>query len=379
MVNLLVFLAILSILVMIHELGHYLVAKMLGIRVEEFAFGLPLTRPLFKIRLGETDWAFYPLLLGGFVRMYGEEREPEGMKASEKKRSFWNRSAGSRLAVIAAGVVMNVLLAIVGFVALYRALGVPEKSVNRVTVEQVISGSPAEKAGIKVGDRLVAVEGTSIDKIEDYSRLVKSWAGLKTHVTFERGEVMILMEGYYEKSKTTFTVEMVPRKDPPANEGSTGVAIDVYPYIVAKKCETGIVSCSKLSVEAGFKTTKIWILRVYEGLRSMGGGIAAGEVPKDVAGPIGVFQIVALVLKQGFWPLVELLAVLSINLAVFNFLPIPALDGGRALFVILEVIFRRRIPSEVERRANSWGFAVLLALMAAASFQDVIRLGWFGK
>lgn len=375
MVNLLVFLAVLSVLVMIHELGHLLVAKLLGIRVEEFAFGLPLTKPLFKVGIGETQLAFYPLLLGGFVRLYGEEKDVQ----NDKKRSFWNRSAGQRLAVIAAGVVMNVVLAIAGFMALYNALGVPEKIVDKVTVDEVKFGTPADKAGIRAGDRLVAVEGTEVARIEDYSRLIKSWAGLKTHVTIERGTVMNLMEGILVKEKQTLTVELVPRKDPPANEGATGVAIDSYPYFETRKCSIFKAQCSMKIIKAGLGATKIWVERVYEGLRSMGGKVASGEVPKDVAGPIGVFQIVALVSKQGFWPLVELLAVLSINLAVFNFLPIPALDGGRALFVVLEVLFRKRIPNEIEQRVNSWGFAVLLAVMAAASLQDVIRLGWFGK
>ncbi len=375
MINLLVFLAVLSVLVIIHELGHFLMARALGIRVEEFAFGLPFTRPIFKFKRGETQWSIYPLLLGGFVRLYGEENEPK----TNKKDSFWNRSAGSRLAVISAGVVMNILLAIGGFMALYNALGVPTDVVNKVTVEQLISGGPAEQAGIKVGDRLLAVEGQKVTKPEDYSRLVKSWGGLKTQVTVERGDTMVMMEGLFEKGADSFIVELTPRKDPPVNEGATGVAIESYPYVQTTKCPVFSVQCSVKIIQTGLSNTKLWLVRVFEGLRQMGKGIAEGQAPKDVAGPIGVYQITGLIATEGFWPVVELIAVLSINLAVFNFLPIPALDGGRALFVLIEVIARRRIPSHIEQKINSWGFAALLALMVAASFQDVIRLGWFGK
>jgi len=377
MVNFLVFLAILSILVLIHELGHFIVAKLLGIRVEEFAFGLPFIGPLFKVQWGETQFSFYPLLLGGFVRLYGEDKEPAAMKGQDQKKSFWNRPAGSRLAVISAGVVMNILLALGGFVALYSFLGAPVKTTDKVTVEQVISGSPAEAAGILVGDRLVAVEGQKVADMSEYSRLIKSWAGMKVHVTLERGEVTTMIEGLFEKAKTTKTVELVPRKNPPANEGASGVAIESFPYVETSRCGNNIWNCTQIAAYWGVKNTKMWIGRVFDGLRQMGKGLVAGQIPKDVAGPVGVYQITGLVAGQGFWPVVELLAILSINLAVFNFLPIPALDGGRALFVILEVIFRKRIPSEIEHRVNSWGFAVLLAIMAAASLQDVIRLGWF--
>lgn len=379
MFNFLVFLAVLSVLVLIHEAGHFLMAKSLGIRVEEFAFGLPFTKPLFKIHRGGMQWSVYPLLLGGFVRLYGEEKEPEGMKKSEVKDSFWNRPARQRLAVISAGVVMNIALGIAGFTALYNALGVPGKTVDKVTVEQVIPGSPAEKAGIMVGDRIVAVENKEITSIEEYSRLMKSWADLKVRVTVERGEVTALVEGFFEANKTTQTYELVPRANPPANEGATGVAIDSYPYVEAEKCPIYSSRCLTRIMAMGFTNTKVWMIKVLAGLRDIGAGMFAGQVPKDVAGPIGVYQITGIVAGQGFWPVVELLSILSINLAVFNFLPIPALDGGRAFFILLETVMRKRIPGEIEHKVNSWGFALLLAMMAAASFQDVIRLGWFGK
>jgi regulator of sigma E protease len=123
----------------------------------------------------------------------------------------------------------------------------------------------------------------------------------------------------------------------------------------------------------------LWIGRVLDGLRSVGKNLAEGKPPEGVAGPVGIYQLTGLVAAEGALPLLELVAVLSVNLAVFNVLPIPALDGGRALFIYLEYILLRRIPAAVEQKVNSWGMAFLLGLMVLVSLQDVWRLGLLEK
>ena len=151
------FLGVLSVLVLIHELGHFVAARILGIKVEEFAFGLPFTKPVFKFKFKETDYAIYPLLFGGFVRLYGEEG-PASAKATARQRDFWSRGKKQRMMVIAAGVIMNIVLAVAGFVALYAALGVPQALENQVTILKIESGSPADKAGLKIEDRVIGIE-----------------------------------------------------------------------------------------------------------------------------------------------------------------------------------------------------------------------------
>ena len=132
-------------------------------------------------------------------------------------------------------------------------------------------------------------------------------------------------------------------------------------------------------LKQGVRVTGVWVGRVFEGFRQIGKSLAAGQQPEGVAGPVGIYQLTGLVASEGFLPLVELVSVLSVNLAVFNVLPIPALDGGRALFIWLEWMRKKRFNAEFEAKVNSWGMAALLALMALISLQDVIRFGWFDK
>lgn len=381
----LVFLLILSVLVLIHELGHFLAARMFGIKVEEFAFGLPFTKPILKIRRGETQYALYPLLFGGFVRLYGEEAEPEKKKEVKRDagRDFWSRGKKQRMIVIAAGVVMNIVLALAGFFLLYGIAGVPVATRDKVTVLDVVDGSPAQEAGLAVEDRIVAVEGRTIESTEEFSRLMKSWGGIGVDITVERGKGTTLFEGIYEKEAESRVVRIVPRTNPPEGQGAIGVAINSFPYVQTVACSSLGSRCPFEIANQGVKSTGLWIGRVLDGLRSIGRSLIAGRTPEGVAGPVGIYQLTDVVAQAGWLPLVELTAILSVNLAVFNVLPIPALDGGRMFFIWLEWLRRRRLTAEFEQKVNSWGMAVLLILLALISLQDVIRLGivekLFGK
>ncbi|MBI2008767.1 site-2 protease family protein, partial [Candidatus Amesbacteria bacterium] len=312
-----VFLGILSILVMIHELGHFLTARYLGIKVEELAFGLPFTRPIFKFKKGETQYAIYPLLFGGFVRLYGEETQAE-----DKKRSFWDRGRKQRMMVIAAGVMMNLVLAMVAFVGLYAHVGVPQGVVEKVTVVRVDADSPAQGAGLKENDVLLAVEGKG--------------GGVGVNMTVERGDNLYLFEGIVSKNRETLVVNAVPRLNPPEGQGALGVVVAGYPYLESAKCKVQSAKCVIGAIGAGVKSTGTWMGRVIEGLRGMGKSLVEGKKPEGVSGPVGIYQLTGVVATGGFWPVLELMAVLSVNLAVFNVLPIPALDGGRMLFIWVE-------------------------------------------
>ncbi len=140
-----------------------------------------------------------------------------------------------------------------------------------------------------------------------------------------------------------------------------------------------VPSCAAGAVKQGIKSTGIWVYQVVGGLAQIGKSLTAGQVPEGVSGPVGIYQLTGIVAAEGWLSLLELVAVLSINLAVFNLLPIPALDGGRIFFVWWEVFFRRRVSPALEQKINSWGMAFLITLMVLISFQDVIRLGVINK
>ncbi len=375
MATFVIFLGLLSILVLIHELGHFVAARLFGVKVEEFAFGLPFTPPIFKIKKGETQYSIYPLVFGGFVRLHGEDREGD-----DKKRSFWNRGKKQRLMVILAGVIMNVVLGFSGFMILYGMVGVPVAKKDKVTITQVILGSPAEKAGVRENDRIYSVEGKEIVTLEEFSRLMKSWAGLTVNLVVERGTTTPLFEGIAEKKVERKAIVVTPRVNPPAGEGALGVGIAAFPYLETKKVgEVSGVEFVKLAVGQSLDSTKIWMGRIVDGLRSIGQSLSRGKAPEGVSGPVGIYKLTEVVIAEGLAPLLELMAILSINLAVFNVLPIPALDGGRALFIILEWVMKKRISAATEQKVNSWGMAFLLGLMVLISLQDVVRLGFLDK
>lgn len=373
--TLLIFLAVLSVLVLIHELGHFLAARMMGIKVEEFAFGLPFTKPLLSVKRGETSYSVYPLIFGGFVRLHGEESEVN----VDKARSFWDRGRKQRMMVIVAGVVMNVVLAMVAFAVVYVAIGVPKQLKDKVTVVGVSESSPALAVGLKVKDRIVAVEGKPIATSDEFKTLMKSWAGLPVQITVQSGETVPLFEGIAERGRDERVVEVVPRLTPPANEGPLGVQVVSYPYLSGNRCQIVDAGCWVQIPGAAVGATVKWAGRVLDGLRNIGKSLLAAKAPEGVSGPIGIYQLTGVVASEGWLPLTELVAVLSINLAVFNILPIPALDGGRAAMVWLEWARKKRVDAELEAKINSWGMVFLLGILALVTFQDVLNLDWVKK
>jgi regulator of sigma E protease len=369
----LIFLLLLSVLVLVHELGHFLAARILGIGVEEFAFGLPFTKPLVKIKFHNTQYAIYPVLFGGFVRLSGEESATLSENKGGKE-SFWYRGKKQRLAVLLAGVFMNILLALVAFTILYWKVGIPVRQMDKVTLVQIIEGSPADNIGLAVGDRITEIEGKKVNDVDEFVAIVKSWAGTGVNLTVQKGGGTPLFEGIVEGYVEQTVVNLVPRSNPPEGEGALGIVLAVYPYWETEFCPLTTPSCLVKSMTQGIKTTGMWVGRVAEGLRDIGKSLIKGKAPEGVAGPVGIYQLTGIIAAEGWLPLLELVAVLSVNLGVFNILPIPALDGGRVAFVLAEWIFKRRIRPETEQKVNSWGMAALIGLMILVSLQDVIRL-----
>ena len=371
-----IFLGVLSVLVLVHELGHFLVALALGIKVEEFAFGLPFTAPIFSVKHKGIIYSIYPVLFGGFVRLYGEEGPPSPKASEGQGRDFWSRGRKQRMMVLIAGVVMNVVLAVVAFGILYAAVGVPQKIQNKVTVVGLESGGPAEIAGIKSEERIVEVEVKQIAGIDEFSRLMRSWAGLSVNLTVESGKNLHMLEGINQIETQKRVVKVTPRANPPEGQGPLGVRIADFPYVTSAKCQVLSARCAGDIAKAGVRATWTWTNRVIEGLRGIGKSLSRGQAPEGVAGPIAIYGLVDIISKGGFWPLLELLAVLSVNLAVFNILPVPPMDGGKMFFVWLEWARRKKLSVGLEQKINAWGMVAVLVLLALVSLQDVWNMGW---
>lgn len=202
---------------------------------------------------------------------------------------------------------------------------------------------------------------------------MKSWAGVGVNLTGERGENLYLFEGIVSQKAETFVISAVPRVNPPEGQGALGVVVASYPYLQTEKCQMSNAKCQIGAVTAGVRSTGRWIGRVVEGLRGVGKSLVEGKKPEGVSGPVGIYQLTGVVTTGGFWPVLELVAILSVNLAVFNVLPVPALDGGRMLFIWVEWVRGKRMDPRVEQKINSWGMAFLIGFLVLITLQDVVK------
>ncbi|KKU47032.1 MAG: Membrane-associated zinc metalloprotease [Candidatus Woesebacteria bacterium GW2011_GWF2_46_8] len=340
--SILVFLLVLSILVLIHELGHFVVARKNGVLVEEFGFGIPPR--IFSIQAGETLYSLNLLPFGG---------SDEGV--SHPDRAFLNKSKKVRISILVAGVLMNFILAIFAFAVVYSFSGIP-KDTGQVKVVEVTSGSPAQVSGIIVGDIVKVVEGKSVTKVSEFVELVEAKKGSRVGIEIERnGEV----------KKLTLT----PRESPPEGEGPLGVTITAteiyYPPALARPF---------VGIYYGFKEALFWGGTVIAGLIKIITDLFAGQAPRDLAGPVGIFAITSEAARLGVLPLINFLGILSVNLAILNIIPFPALDGGRLLFVFIEGILGRKVVPKVEAVIHTIGMIILILLILAITARDIQRL-----
>jgi regulator of sigma E protease len=347
------FFVILVILVVVHELGHYLTAKWFGVKVLEFGIGYPPR--LFGRKYGDTEYTFNLLPLGGFVRLLGEEDPSD-------PRSLAAQKAWKRIVIMAAGSVMNVLLPIVLFAITYM---LPQPFYTGVSrVEAVASASPAERAGIQPNDVILTINGRGVENRGDVAYLIRLNQGQTMTWEVRRppagsddpnaGEVRV--------------VEVYARWAPPAEQGPTGIRL--------ANTETRAEDRSYPVWEAipkGARTT--WETLVLARNQIIG-WVAARQAPEGLTGPIGIAQATGEVVTEAGWTrLFGLAALLSINLAVLNILPLPMLDGGRIFFVLIEIIRGgRRVNPEKEALVHFIGFVVLIGFVLIISVFDVMRI-----
>ncbi|MFC1727506.1 RIP metalloprotease [Patescibacteria group bacterium] len=355
MLTIIIFVAILSILVLVHELGHFISAKKVGIKVEEFGFGYPPR--IWGKKIGETIYSINLLPFGGFVRLFGEElKGADLVNQKEKDKSFWGKSKKARILVIVAGVLANFLLAVVAFSIAYTIVGIPEET-DRVEIIAVMPESPAEEAGLIEGDLMVEISGAKVESIDHFTQLIEEKKGQEVDLLVER-----------EVQKLSFLV--LVREFPPEGEGSMGVivsGVQMIHYPVWQMPFRGAVE--------GFKEAFAWTGLILTGLGKMITDLfTKGVVPRDVAGPIGILQITYGVAQTGGLAILQFMGILSVNLVVLNILPLPALDGGRLMFVIYEVITRRRPRPEFEHWANAAGMAMIVLLLILVTVNDLVRI-----
>lgn len=370
--TLLIFVLVLSFLVFVHELGHFFMARRAGVRVEEFGFGYPPKMFRFWKDKKGTEYTVNWLPFGGFVRMYGEESDgvTSAVKTSTDSQNsgetdaFYSKKKRARLGIIIAGAVMNFIFGAVAFGAIYTYSGIPT-NLNHVLVEEIVADSPAEAAGLVVGDRVVGMlVGDSEVKVNTVSGFVDEVSKLKGN------EVPVLLDDGRQVLVYARMDEEIPE-----GQGSMGVAItdfEMKHYPLWQMPFRGMWVGIKAAVAfGGF---------LLGALGKMFGDLFfSGIVPKDVAGPVGIVHMAQKenLLTSGWISLLNFAAIISINLGVVNLLPIPALDGGRAVFVMLEGIVGKKRLAKVEQRANAVGMGLLLLMIVLVTIRDV-RV-WLGE
>ncbi len=343
LITIVAFLGVLVVLIIAHELGHFATAKASGVRVDEFGLGFPPR--LLSVRRGETLYSLNAIPLGGFIKMAGEE-DPK------LPRSLASKSISTRLLVLSAGSLMNLLLPLLLFSIAFM---IPHNLViGQVMVEEVALNSPAARAGIEPGDMFLRVNGKPVRNIGDLHRYI--------HLNLGK-EICILVK---HSDSTTEDVHLIPRWKPPEGQGAIGIVVNMsYPTVISQ--HKPFWKAIPLGVGACIETFGLF----KNGIISM----IIGAVPVELAGPVGIAQLTGEVAKAGISPLLEFAAFLSINLAIINIFPLPALDGGRIVFVLLEWVRRgRRIPAKTEGLIHYIGFAMLMAGILLITYQDIIRI-----
>jgi len=344
-------------LIIIHEFGHFILAKRFGVWVEEFGIGYPPR--IFGKKIGETLYSFNLLPFGAFVKIHGEE------EIKDSPRSFSQKPIWQRCLIVFGGVLSFWLIAFIllTFVMGFGAQVAIEDEVNypikepKVQVVAVAANSPAELSGLRAGDTIkkISIDNSQflINKVKEVQAITEQYKGKEIALTIERG-------------KEIFEVSLIPRITPPKEEGPMGIAlirtaIKSYPWYEAPL--------------RGISATGNLTLGVIQGWIQAGQNYFQGR-PSGVQmmGPVGIFSLFTQVSRLGIVYFLQFIAIISVYLALFNILPIPMVDGGKLLFLGIEKIRKKPIPQKIEQNINSIFFTFLLALMIWVTIKDIARL-----
>jgi len=357
--TILIFLLILTVLVLVHEFGHFIIAKKMGVKVEEFGIGLPPR--LFGIKKGETLYSINLLPLGGFVKLYGEEYDE--LHKTNINRMFVNKTPWQKTLIVLGGVIGNFLLGWFIFSYLVtQGISVPA---NKVIIEKVTKNSPAQIAGLKEKDTILKLIPPSSRRSLGEGGLIPltSSNSLITLTQKYAGQRISLL---VQRNNQQLTINLTPRINPPVGEGPLGIAITSsiekkYPWYTAPYY--GLIEASNITYKIATELGKLIL------------GLITFQKPRvDVAGPVGIANLSGQAIKFGGNAFLQFLGLLSLNLAIINILPFPALDGGRLVFVLYEGITKKRPNKNIEKYTNLIGFIMLLSLAALITVNDIIKL-----
>jgi regulator of sigma E protease len=363
---LLPFLFVLTIVVFFHELGHFLVARWVGVKVLVFSVGFGPELLGFTDRHG-TRWKLSAIPLGGYVKFFGDQnaasvpdQEAVGaMTAEERSQSFYYKSVSRRAAVVAAGPIANFILAIVIFAGIFTFYGKPATSAR---VDSVQAGGAAEAAGFKSGDIIRAINGQEIQTFADMQRIVSSSAGQTLQVTVDRGGESLTLTAVPELKEVKDSFGNVHRA------GVLGITRAMAPDDVQLE-KAPPLTALKLGV------AETWFV-VERTMSYLGGVIAGRESTDQLGGPIRIAQVSGQVATVGIVALIHLTAVLSVSIGLLNLFPIPLLDGGHLLFYAIEALRGRPLSERAQELGFRFGLAFVLMLMLFATYNDVTHLFW---
>ncbi|SHI68820.1 regulator of sigma E protease [Propionispora hippei DSM 15287] len=331
-----------GVLIFVHELGHFMTAKWVGMRVDEFALGFG--KKLISFRRGETLYSLRLIPLGGFNKIAGMDPDEE-----QDERSFGAKPIWARILVIVAGSAMNFLLPVLLFLIVFLSAGIDNVS-DQPIIGNIFADKPAARAGLMTGDRIVSVNNEKIDSWRQFVTLVQNSGQKPLHIQFDR-------------AGTTGQAEVVPEFDNKANRGIIGVMPQIDNY------RPGFFESVKLSVVQTYTVTAAMITGLLQ--------MVTGQVAAEVAGPIGVAQMAGEVAQLGIIPLLQFAAFLSLNLGLLNLLPVPVLDGGHVVALALEGVRGKSLSRDKMQFLQMIGFALLLLLTLVATFKDIAKLKLF--
>ncbi|HEY8910538.1 MAG TPA: RIP metalloprotease RseP [Desulfosporosinus sp.] len=338
-------------MVMIHELGHYVVAKWIGVKVIEFSFGFG--PKLLGYQGKETLYALRLIPLGGFVKLHGMDAEVDEngqavIAPTHDVRSFMNKPVWQRMAVIVAGPIMNFVLAMILFVSVFAYMGIPSQSTSN-SIGSLIKGKPAVTAGIQPGDKIIAVNQEPTTDWNHLTEVIHAKPNQVLSLTIERVNV-----------KQPQIVSVKTEKDAPTGYGMIGIAPEVN-YMHAS-----ILQSTRFGLERTLEFTKFIMVTLVQ--------MITGKIPADVGGPVMIAQAIGEGAQQGLANLLGLTGVLSIQLGLINLFPIPALDGSRLVFLLIEGLRGKPLNPEKENMIHLVGFVLLMVVMIAVTYKDVLRL-----
>jgi regulator of sigma E protease len=345
------FIIVLGVLVFVHEFGHFLVAKLCGVRVDVFSLGFP--PKLLHKQIGETDYRLSVVPLGGYVRMLGENPHDE-VPPELEHRSFMHQSLWHRFLIVLAGPGFNFFFAVIALFLLFAFAGIPYFTTE---IGEVTEGAPAARAGLRKGDKIMTVAGQPVERWEDLPAKIRAHGERPLALEVKRGEEVLKVEvvpqrmevpDIFEKKVSTVVIGIKP---------SENMAVD----------RVGPARAFSKGVSASLNIAWMTLETIYR--------LLAGEAPlKNLGGPIMIAQIAGKQAEAGVPYFIQFMALLSVNLALLNLLPIPILDGGHLFFFACEAVRGKPVPIKHREMAQVLGLMIIMVLMALVFYQDILRL-----